>query len=265
MNLRVSVSKLESFRKVCETEWAKESELLREITDPTPLGWQARYGEALHSAIEDPEGTLQPDGTHSIVGQDGNTYSWPGEIVSACHAAWPKGCIFERRLERDYWIRGHRVTVAGRADSVLGVVIVEGKTRFGYVYAEEYSESLQWQCYLDAARWAHCVEYRIHEIGGMYADKESGDVRFSSPAWACGCETPTGQFRTKRKEPTGPCEDCGQEYVYRPGGPYLVDIHAFRCWRESGIEQNVRRWLERFVGWAESKNLLSYLENEWAA
>lgn len=264
MNLRVSVSKLEDFRKVSETEWARESMLLDSIRNPTPLGWQARYGEALHAAIEDPAGTRQPDGTYSFVGQDGKPYSWPAHIVEPCQAAWPKGSIFERRITWTYRVRGHEVTVAGRADSVLGLYVIEGKTRFGPVEPIDYADSLQWQCYLDMLPWAQCVEYRIHEIGGMY-DKR-GEVCFTSPAWTCVCETEGGRLRERRKEPAeASCEDCEAPFIYKPGGPFLDEIHAFRVWREPGISRNVRKWLERFVGWAESKDLLPFLVNKWAA
>jgi hypothetical protein len=266
MNLRVSVSRVEEFRKVCTTEWAKESLLVNEILDPKPLGWQARYGEALHACIENLEKTRQEDGSHAFTDREGNVWTWPASIVKPCADAWPKGCIFERRAEWTYDVRGHRVTVAGRSDSVLGLLVVEGKTRFGLVEPTDYSASLQWQFYLDMLPWAKCVEYRIHEIGGMYADKRTGDMRLSSPAWLCDCETDGGRPRERRKEPaTEKCDDCGGAFLLKPGGPWLEHIHVFRCWREPRIARNVRKWLEEFVGWAESRDLLSHLVNRWAA
>ncbi len=226
MNLRVSVSRVDDFRKVVLTDYATEANLVRSIKEPFSLGWQAQWGTALHACIEDPEGTRRPDGSHAFLGETGASYVWPGEIVRACVESWPKGCVFERRLRRDYYVRGHNVVVSGRTDGTLGLFHVEGKTRFGTVYLDSYYQSLQWQFYLECTPWARGVEYRIHEIGGM--------------------------------------KDEGGELHVVKGGPRLEEIHVFRVWREPGISRNCRYWLEEFIGWAESRGLLPFLGDKYA-
>lgn len=266
MKLRVSVSRIEELRKVMTTEWATERLLIDSIREPSQLAGLARYGEALHACIEKPAEKRQADGSYAHVERDGLTYTWPAAIVEPCAAAWPTGCVFEKRAERDYRVGPHVVTVAGRVDSTRGLGIIEGKTRFGAVEPIDYAASLQWQFYLDMLPWARFVEYRIHEIGGTYADKSTDQVRFSAPAWTCACETDTGRLREKRKLPDkSSCEDCGESYAFKPGGPWLDEIHVFRVWREPGIGPNVRRWLDEFVGWADARGLLSHLVNRWAA
>ncbi len=226
MNLRISVSRIDEFRRVVLTDYATEASLIRSIKEPVILGWQARYGEALHACIEDPEGTRRPDGSHAFLGPSGEPYTWSGEIVRACVEAWPKGCVFERRLGRDYYgVSGHKVTVSGRTDGTLGLLHIEGKTRFGTVYLDSYYQSLQWQFYLECTPWARGVEYRIHEIGGM--NDENGTLHIVK------------------------------------GGPRLEAIHAFRVWREPAIARNCRYWLEEFVAWADSRGLLPFLVNKY--
>lgn len=221
LSLYVSASKIDEFRKVVRAEehetWLSEEKLIKAITDPEPLGWQATWGSALHDLIAD--GGVSGDWTS----REGQTVHWPLEIVQECARAWPAGCIFERRAIRDYRGPGWTLTVGGRTDGVRGLGIIEGKTRFGYVTAQDYAESLQWRLYLAALPWAHSVQYRVHEIGGMRSD-DDGDL------------------------------------VIAKGGPVLKGIHTFTMWRQPDIEAQAQHWAGRFVDWARAKGLTDYLK-----
>lgn len=214
--LYVSVSRVDEFKKVSTIEWATEERLISSIRDREPLGWQAQYGSALHACIE--------TGNTEWTSREGQTYRWSRAIVDACRKGWPFPCVFERRCQKDYPIDGRTVTVSGRNDAAHGVVIVEGKTKFGHVDVQDYVDSLQWRFYLDMVPWARCVEYRIHQVGGMYSDKNTGQLRIAKT------------------------------------GVRLEDIHAFRMWRQAGLENDIQTWLSRFVAWADKKGLAGYLK-----
>lgn len=224
MDLYASVTRVDEFRRVSTTEWASEDMLAKSISERTPLGWQGLYGEALHAGIEATvKGGVPLDGFYEYTSREGARASWPGSIVNACADAWPKPCVFERRCHEMYRLADDVLEIGGRIDAAHGVVIVEGKTKFGYFVADDYAESLQWRFYLDANPWARCVEYRVHEIGGMYADKNTGELRISR------------------------------------NGIVLDDIHAFRVWRQDGIRDELVVWMERFVEWAKRRRLTPHL------
>lgn len=216
-DLYVSVSRVDEFKKVSTMDWASEDRLIRSIRDREPLGWQALHGEALHSCIE--------TGRTEWTSREGQTVRWSREIVDACRKEWPFPCVFERRCQVEYEIHGRKVTISGRNDAAHGVVIVEGKTKFGQVHLEDYVDALQWRFYLDMNPWARCVEYRIHEIGGMYSDKKTGELRIS-----------------------------------KRNGVRLEGIHVFRMWRQDGIRDDLVAWTDRFVVWADKKGLTQYLK-----
>lgn len=227
MGLYVAASRVDEFKKVVETDWAKESQLISSIRERAQLGWQAQFGTALHACIEEPDRWRIADGSYLYVpyGRDAGLEprAWPASVVDPCVAAWPKGCVHERRCEKDYLIDGETVTVAGRIDAAHGVGIIEGKTKFGHVEPTEYADSLQWRFYLDANDWARYVEYRLHEIGGMYADDD-------------------GQLRIAKD------------------GPRLEEIHVFRMWRQPRLEEPILRWIAEFVAWAKNRGLADKLK-----
>lgn len=215
MDLHVAASRVDEFRRVATTDWCPEDRLVKSITTREPLGWQALYGEALHECIQ--------TGLYEWTSKEGQTVKWKPAIVDECRASWPRPCIFERRCQKDYVVNGHRVTVSGRTDGSHGVGIIEGKTKFGFFALEDYTSSLQWKFYLDMLPWARYVEYRVHEIGGMYTDKRTGQMRIAK------------------------------------GGVRLEDIHVWRMWRQDGIGDDIALWLGEFVAWAIKKGLAKHL------
>lgn len=226
LSLYVSASRLDQYRKMVQaTEdqwWLTEEKFVKSITEREPQGWQARYGEALQGIIEN------GGKSWSFTNRDGVTTEWPAEIVKAVCDGWPKGCVYERRAPFTYESPRWSVTVGSRTDAVAGLSIIEGKCRFGQADMEDYAESLQWRLYLCALPWAVRVVYRIHEIGGMYSDKETGELRISK------------------------------------NGIYLKGIHEFSMWRQPGLEEEVKEWIGRFVEWAQAKGLTQYMApREW--
>jgi len=227
MNLYASVSRVDEFRRVVETEWASEAVFVKSIRERAPLGWQAQWGTALHACIQDPGRWRVADGSYLYVPHEhdgvAGPIAWPAAIVDPCVAEWPRGCVFERRCEKDYRIGGDTITVAGRVDAMHGLILIEGKTKFGYVDPVEVGDSLQWQFYLDMLPWAVAVEYRLHEIGGLYSD-DDGKLRIAK------------------------------------GGPRLEEIHVFRMWRQAEMAEKLERWIAEFVAWARDRGLVDKLK-----
>lgn len=221
IDLYVSVSKVDEYRKMVlasdDEPWLSEDKLIKSIVAPEPLGWQAKWGEALQALIADGGKSCE------YVTRDNYIVHWPEAIVREASDSWPKGCVFERSAVRDYETRSWRATVAGRIDAACGLEIIEGKARFGLADLPNYAESLQWRLYLNALPWARCVNYRIHEIGGMYADHDTKELRIAKD------------------------------------GPTLKAIHTFSMWRQPNTEAECMEWVSRFVEWAQARKLESYL------
>lgn len=225
MKLRISPTTVEEFRKVVDTDlpFATEEKLVDSVARRGTVGWQAHWGTALHAFIEAPDTYRSTDGTCYRYPRDtADPIVYPAEVVDPCVTSWPRPCVFERPMERTaLLVVGHEVLVSGRADALHGLVIVEGKTRFGPVYVDSYADSFQPMAYLWCLPWASCVEFRVHEIRGV---KDEGGVPSVSSS-----------------------------------GLTLAAIHVFRVWRQADLEDRVTDLLGRFVEWAESRDLLDYL------
>lgn len=224
MPLYASVSKLDSFHGVLvgDAPWEEDAVLVEDIKNPTPAGWQALWGSALHGCIEAPDKWRQPDGSYLWTDErSGKSVSLPASIVDPCAGAWPKGSVFERPAYKDYYAHGRTLKVSSRVDSFRGLGIIEGKTKLGRLDLSDYYDSFQWRLYLDMNPWAQYVEYRIHEIGGV---RNEGGVP-----------------------------------VVSKDGLELKDIHVFRCWRQPGNDELCQALVEKFVEWAVQRGLEPWL------
>lgn len=152
--IRLRTSTLEAFRRVVETEYADEAELIESLkrgqwTEGTP-SWQMQAGTAWHHVLQHPLGTQQfdcYDGTPDITHEGPFGYRFGGaDVAASLRHVGPGLC--EVTGGRYFQAGGQRVLVEGTADHVHGLDLQDHKTKFSAPDARDYEPSLQWRFYL---------------------------------------------------------------------------------------------------------------------
>lgn len=147
MTIRISVTTLELYRRLMQTEWVDESEVIATIKGkPWAPSWQMNVGSAFHKVLEMPGATL------SFPGPDQSWHEWGGykflpSTVSAVQAFIGNG-IRECKATRTWHLWGNDVTVVGQADHVEGLGLSDIKCKFSAPDSKDYDASLQWRFYL---------------------------------------------------------------------------------------------------------------------
>lgn len=152
--IRLRVSTLETFRRVVQTDYQPESELIETLrrgqwTDG-PANWQMNAGTAWHAILANPIRTQQIefgcDGVPYTVHESGG-FRFSGPDVQAALRHVGPG-LHEVPAGRTWDIDGRQVRVTGTADHVRGLVVQDHKTKFSTPDARDYEASLQWRFYL---------------------------------------------------------------------------------------------------------------------
>ena len=145
--LRISTTTLEQFRRMMQTEWVPEEELIASIKGkPWTPSWQMNVGTAWHKVLEMPEATL------NFPGKDQSWHEWGGykflpSAVEEARAVIGPG-IREVKATRTWNLWGNDVTVVAQADHVEGIGLTDIKTKFSAPDPKDYDASLQWRFYL---------------------------------------------------------------------------------------------------------------------
>lgn len=167
--IRVSTTHIEQFRRVIETDYAREDQLIAQIKGaPFKPSWQMEAGTAWDIVLTQPAAHLQ--GSNCVSGK----YSFKGQHVlySFSHLLAGGGvagpCVSPILLtqvkQTSEWdsVFGP-VTVVGVADVIQGLVVQENKAKFGIIDPREYEPSLQWRFYLSLFR-ARCFRYNLFDF-----------------------------------------------------------------------------------------------------
>lgn len=142
MSLRVSVTTLESFRRLLQTEYGSEEELIAQIMGkPFEPTWQMRAGTAWHACLEKHPRT----GAYALCTSGGFSFS----ALHVCEALGHIGPgIWEVKAARVFDIGWHHANVVAQTDHCRGLLIQDNKTKFSPADARDYEASLQWRFYL---------------------------------------------------------------------------------------------------------------------
>lgn len=190
--LRISVTTLESFRRLIRTEYGSEAELIASIKgQPFEPSWQMNAGRAWDDAL-----WLPADETREVAGTSfGRWGKYWFNLAAVQYANKLLGLgVWQIKEVEVMHVGGRRlpVQVVAHADHVRGLEITDNKARFGTVDLSSYEHSLQWRFYLhihQAASFRYAVWHFFDPDGGNYCDlKESMTVRFwNYPAMAEDC------------------------------------------------------------------------------
>lgn len=216
-------STLEAYRRVIETDFKPESELVEaiergQVNDEG--GWESQCGTAFHAILAHPDEhyTTGPclDDDESIPRDEYycGKWHWFGPTVRDLLAEIGPGRV-EVRAGTTIDTRWGKVHVSGQADRVNGLSVRDAKCTWSTPDVELYEPSLQWRWYL-----------LIHER-----------------RWFC-----YDVFHFKEPKESGLVE--------------LKEFYSFRQWAYEGMERDCKDWLNRFLAWACAKGLIDDLERK---
>lgn len=172
--MRVSVTTIEQFRRVCETEYANEAELVAQVRrDPFEPTWQMRAGSAWDAVLTRPEKWLKVEqrGDGGIdAWYECNGHVFDGDDVAEALERIGGGVV-QVKHTMAVPTRWGEVTVVGVADAMNGLVVTDNKAKFSPPDPTDYDQSLQWRFYLRIFN-AACFRYLMYEF------KEPGPDRF---------------------------------------------------------------------------------------
>ena len=152
MNVRVSVSAIDSWRYWAAQEDSEIENLLSQLRGETPQSEPMRVGSALHLALEQAQ-------SGTFVSLEANGYSFfvqPGLEITL-----PE--IRELKMECEYVLSPLlTITLVGKVDAMYGKTVYDHKTtrRFD---AEKLTDTYQWRHYLNMAR-ADCFVWNVFTL-----------------------------------------------------------------------------------------------------
>jgi len=158
--LRLSSTVLEEFRKVCETEYAREEDLIASIKgEPGRDVWQMRAGWAFHRAMEGKPYDAIEEACTPIIVKYGDFWFSTEQLDKARKLRPAKAWV--REFKRTAIIGD--VELVAKVDLIVGADIHDFKARFSPVGASDYDPSLQWRSYLHVHE-ARSFTYHLFEF-----------------------------------------------------------------------------------------------------
>lgn len=144
--LRVSATQLESFRLWShpDQEWMSEDELLASIRGEFVPDHKVNLGSAFGKVLENPGPYDVQFGYRITV--NGETFEFSDEVMNPCWPLMDRQGVYEAKLTKAY---PGDVTVASKADQIVGARLIEHKTTLGSFNFEKYAESYQWRFMAD--------------------------------------------------------------------------------------------------------------------
>jgi len=127
--MRISTTDLESFRRIIQTDYGREDELISRIEGhPAPASWQMKAGAAWHAAL---------------AGEPYTDFAFEEIHIERAREAIGPG-LWEVKASGE--VAGH--TIVAKVDHVCGSKITENKAKFSQASEIDYEPQLQWRFYL---------------------------------------------------------------------------------------------------------------------
>lgn len=242
---RVSATTIDQFRRVLQTDYASEGELILSIKGQCETTWQMAAGSAWEAAIMDdlvatgryPMTDVERDARFvSLMHDLKNTYDGSevdlesrDELAflnlepvrsgrysfSPCAIALARQVVGPGVWQVKRVANFNGVDVVAKADLINGLHIHDVKAKFSSANAGDYEHDLQWRFYL-----------AVHEAKFMTFD--------------------IFEFREPKED----------------GFCYLRDVVQVPFWTYPDIMDDCKRWVALFMQWAESKGLTQYFDRE---
>lgn len=144
--ITIRQSFLEQFRRVMETDYASENELIDHIRGKESPNWHMQAGTYFHHLLAADCPTVERYGRdHPMEAEAPVQFS--GEDILTCRKHVGPGLV-ELPGSRILNVGGTQIRLTGIADRVRGLTIRDAKTKFSVPDARDYEQSLQWRIYL---------------------------------------------------------------------------------------------------------------------
>lgn len=169
--LKISATQLESYRRLIDGALSPE-QFERQLLRLDPPNLMMEKGSAFHEMLQTEDPT-----------------PFEGMFSSACIAKARskmdyRSKVFEYKVRRQYRTKFGDISVTGVADQLLGLDVVEIKTKYSPITYDAYADSMQWRVYCELFG-AKFVTYKVFEFADVEADdfKNYQQFTFARPAF----------------------------------------------------------------------------------
>jgi len=169
--LKISATQIESYRRLIDGTLSPD-QFERQLLRLDPPNAMMEKGTAFHEMLqtEDPsvfQGTFSSDCINNA--RDKIDY---------------RSKVFEYKVRRQYRTKFGDISVTGVADQLIGLDVVEIKTKYSSISYDAYADSMQWRVYCELFG-AKFVTYKVFEFADVEADnfKNYQQFTFIRPAY----------------------------------------------------------------------------------
>lgn len=230
--LRISTTTLEAYRKVMQTEWAREADLINGLTGKFVYRSDTVFaGRAWHSVLQNFDALQEMDYHESMLGVQVEDEPTP---IPQVHVRWDKFIfakpwaeeiskiigpgLWEVKSTRTVSTSFGPVVLVAKADHVYGNVVQDQKATFSAINEKNYEHDLQWRVYL----LVHGAKKFVYNCTMFRDPVKIGDFQL--------------------------CK--------------FADFQQFVFYPYDRMEADCMIWLEAFLGWAKNRGILNYLHRE---
>lgn len=169
--IKISATQLESYRRLLDGALSPE-QFERQLLRLDPPNAMMEKGSAFHEMLQ----TEDPTPFEGMFSSD---------CIAKARAKMDyRSKVFEYKVRRQYRTKYGDISVTGVADQLLGLDVVEIKTKYSPITYDAYADSMQWRvyCELFAAKF---VTYKVFEFQDVEADnfKNYQEFTFARPAF----------------------------------------------------------------------------------
>lgn len=169
--LKISATQLESYRRLIDGTLSPD-QFERQLLRLDPPNAMMEKGTAFHEMLQ----TEDPIVFDGIFSSDC--------ITNARSKMDYRSKVFEYKVRRQYRTKFGDISVTGVADQLLGLDVVEIKTKYSPISYDAYADSMQWRVYCELFG-AKFVTYKVFEFADVEADnfKNYQQFTFIRPAY----------------------------------------------------------------------------------
>jgi len=169
--IKISATQLESYRRLIDGTLSPD-QFERQLLRLDPPNAMMEKGTAFHEMLQ----TEDPSVFESTFTSDC--------ITHARSKIDYRSKVFEYKVRRQYRTKFGDIFVTGVADQLIGLDVVEIKTKYSPISYDAYADSMQWRVYCEIFG-AKFVTYKVFEFADVEADnfKNYQQFTFIRPAY----------------------------------------------------------------------------------
>lgn len=169
--IKISATQLESYRRLLDGTLSPD-QFERQLLRLEPPNLMMEKGTAFHEMLQ----TEDPKDFEGMFSSDC--------IAKARSKMDYRSKVFEYKVRRVYRTKFGDISVTGMADQLLGLDVVEIKTKYSPISYDAYADSMQWRVYCELFG-AKFVTYKVFEFADVEADdfKNYQQFTFIRPAY----------------------------------------------------------------------------------